>query len=198
MSLPSARTFLATALAVALAGTSLSAWSRPGVNLKKYKLELKGTYALPTSVFGTVTVDDPVPLLPMRIQVSFSDLPGKTTGAQIHCCTSAPGDSGVAIEVSGFPLGVTDGHMDQTFNLALAPTYSSLFISNNGGTAQGAFAALAAAMDAGQSYFSIRTEAFPNGEVRALMVPVPEPSSWALLAAGLAGVGLTVRRRRSA
>ena len=48
----------------------------------------------------------------------------------------------------------------------------------------------------GNSYFNIHSTAFTSGEIRANLTPVPEPSTYALLLAGLAVVGGVATRRR--
>jgi hypothetical protein len=48
---------------------------------------------------------------------------------------------------------------------------------------------------AGKTYFNIHDSVFPNGEIRGQLVPVPEPSTLALLGVGL-GAGALLRRRR--
>jgi MYXO-CTERM domain-containing protein len=50
------------------------------------------------------------------------------------------------------------------------------------------------ALLAGDTYFNIHTAAFPGGEIRGQLNPVPEPSAFAL---GVVGLGaLTLMRRR--
>ena len=147
---------------------------------------------------GTTTVTIDFDLLTMRVEASFSGLTGTVTAAHIHCCVDPGANVGVATQLptfTGFPLGVTAGSYDQTFDMALASSYNPTFVTNNGGSVSGAFNALVAGLDAGKAYFNLHTSTFGGGELRGLLVPVPEPETWALMIAGLAGVGWAARRR---
>jgi len=137
----------------------------------------------------------------LHVVASFSDLIGTTTAAHIHCCIS-PDDAvpiaGVATTVPsfpGFPLGVTSGVFDATFDTTLASTYRAGFIAANGGTVASAEAALFAGMVAGHAYFNIHTTFAPGGEIRGFLA-VPAPGTLAFLVAGLMGVGAALRMRR--
>lgn len=138
----------------------------------------------------------------LRVQADFMDLLGNVTAAHIHCCTAAPGNVGVAVmppSLTGFPLGVTSGTYDQTFDLTDLGSYSASFVTNfGGGTEAGAEAALVAGLDAGQAYFNIHTSVFGGGEIRGFLAPqatVPEPQTLALVGGGLLLIGLMASRR---
>jgi hypothetical protein len=51
----------------------------------------------------------------------------------------------------------------------------------------------------GRSYINFHTIQFPGGEIRGNIGAVPEPSTWAMMILGFAGVGyMTYRRRKTA
>jgi hypothetical protein len=93
---------------------------------------------------------------------------------------------------------VKAGSYDQTFNMAQAGSYNAAYITNNGGTVGSAFNALTAGLDAGKAYFNLHTSTFGGGEVRAVLTPVPEPTSSGMALVGVALVGATLRSRRQA
>ena len=147
---------------------------------------------------ATITINDI--LNTMRVQVSFSGLTAGTTASHIHTPTSSPftGTAGVATTTPtfpGFPLGVTSGTYDQTFDLTSTSSYNPSFVTANGGTTAGAEAALLTGIQAGEAYLNIHTTNFPGGEIRGFLVVVPEPGTTLLMAAGLGAMLLGWRRR---
>ena len=150
--------------------------------------------ASPGTGSSTVTID--TTLNTMRVQAAFSGLLAGVTASHIHAATATPltGTAGVATQAptfSGFPLGVTSGVYDQTFDMTLASSFNASYITAQGGTPASAFAALTAAMTQGRAYLNIHSSAFPGGEIRGFLVPTPGGLS--LL--GFAGIAALRRKR---
>ena len=138
----------------------------------------------------------------LDLHVTFSGLTSPTIAAHIHAPTLAPfsGKAGVATQVPffiGFPIGVTSGTYDQTFNTLDSSFYNPAFLTANGGTAAGAEAVFAQALDQGKAYFNIHTENFPSGEIRSFLrvLPVPDASP-TMLFLGMGLIGLEMFRRK--
>lgn len=149
------------------------------------------------SGFATVTFD--TGLHRLSIATSWSGLSGTTTVAHIHCCVNAPGTVGVAVTPGtfpGFPVGVTAGAYATTLDLTQSSTYTAGFRNTfGGGTVAGAEAALLQGLWDRRAYLNIHTTAFPGGEIRGFLTPVPEPASWALLVLGFGVLGGAMRSR---
>lgn len=148
---------------------------------------------------GLVTYDDLTNVL--SIWVEWSGLTGVGVQAHIHCCVATPpGNVGIAVDLwlPGDPSRPATGSYSAVFDLDEVNPFRAAFTLANGGTTESAFAALRAAMDAGEgrAYFNIHTAMYPGGEIRGDIARVPEPSMMMLTVAGL-GL-LALRRRRAA
>lgn len=151
----------------------------------------------PGTGFALVTFDTITNM--MRVQVNFADLEGTTTASHIHAPTAAPGTgtAGVATTTptfTGFPLTVTSGTYDHTFDMTLSTSYNPAYVTANGGTVAAAEAALLASLAADKAYLNVHSTVFPGGEIRGFLVPTPEPGT--VLLAGLALLGLGILRRK--
>lgn len=150
----------------------------------------------PGTGWARATID--FDLVTMRVEAQFSGLTGTTTAAHIHARNnSSTANGGVATMLpsfTGFPLGVSSGSMDTTFDMAQASSYNASFITNNGGTVSSAFNALVGKMRSGLTYFNVHTSTFGGGEVRADLQPVPEPAT--MTAVGLGVIALLRRKRK--
>ena len=159
---------------------------------------------------GTAILDLDVAAHTLRVQISFSGLvptappgaPVGTTAAHIHCCLPSPFATGVNAGVAtttptflGFPLGVLAGTYDNTLNLTLASSYNPAFVTLVGGLAN-AETSLVNGLLGGLTYLNVHTSAFPGGEIRGFVVQIPEPEAYVLLLAGLAIIGISMRKRR--
>ena len=131
----------------------------------------------------------------LTVDEAFSGLiGGPASAAHIHCCAPTGTAAGVAVPFTGFPAA-TSGTYDMSFDLTLAATYNSAFLTANGGTAASAEAALITALNAGQTYANIHDATFPGGEIRGQLLLTPEPGTAGLLLLGALSA-LAVSRKR--
>ena len=160
-------------IAVVMIGTAAPA----DAAVVTYWTNLNGANEAPPNAspgVGAAQVDIDVVAHTMRVQASFAGLLGNTTACHIHAPTAVAGTgtAGVATmtpSFTGFPLGVTAGAMDQTFDLTLAASFNAPFVTANGGTAAGAEAALALFMSQGRAYFNVHTSVVGGGEIRGFL-----------------------------
>ena len=100
----------------------------------------------------------------------FSGLLAPQTAAHVH--RGAPGVNGpVVIGAPTFPLG--------------SPIHYETMISDQ----------VESDLLAGMLYLNVHSTLYPRGEIRGQLMPVPEPSTYALWGAGFLGVVTYLRRR---
>jgi hypothetical protein len=150
---------------------------------------------------GTAIVTVDFDQMTMRVQETFSNLTAGVIASHIHCCTATPnsGVAGVATVTptfTDFPSGVTSGSYDHTFDMTLASSYNSAFVTAKGGIDE-AFQALVTGLNTGTAYTNIHSSDFMMGEIRGFLAPIPEPETYAMLLAGLGLIGAVARRRRA-
>lgn len=125
-----------------------------------------------------VTYDSATHLL--SVSVTFSGLiGGAATASHIHAPASPGTNAPVAVAFTGFP-NATTGTYSNSFDLTLLSTYTSAFVTANGGTAASAETALANDMASDLSYVNIHNATFPGGEIRGTL-RVPDVVSTVLL-----------------
>lgn len=168
----------------------------------EFVADLSGAKEVPPNASpgtGSVTATFDLTTHTLDLHVTFSGLTSPTIAAHIHAPTPFPfsGVAGVATQVPsfvGFPLDVTSGTFDQTFNTSDSSFYNPDFITANGGTVAGAEAAFAQALDQGKAYFNIHTENFGGGEIRGFLhVPDAIPT---MVCLGMSLIGLEMFRRK--
>jgi len=137
----------------------------------------------------------------LELHVIFSGLTSPTIAAHIHAPTPFrfSGKAGVATQVpffDGFPIGVTSGTYDHTFDTSDSAFYNPDFITNNGGTVDAAEAVFASALADGRAYLNIHTENFPSGEIRGFLFTPDSGPTIVCLGLGLIGLGMFRRKFR--
>ena len=173
-----------------------------------YTADLLGSNEEPANASpgtGTARVTIDAAAHSMRVEVTFTGLLGTSTASHIHVI-NGPGDANTSDTLGpvatttpsfvGFPLGVTSGSMDQTYDTLFTTSYRAGFITDSGGTVALAEAALFSGISSGRAYLNIHSTVVPGGEIRGFLRPVavPEPASLWLLGTGV--LVLVARRRR--
>ena len=149
--------------------------------------------------FGTVTFDDVTSVL--SLSLTWAGLTGPGVQAHIHCCPLPTANAGIAVDL--WLVANTQpaaGTFTRVADLDLENPFRTAFVTANGGTVNGAMAALVAAMNIGNAYFNIHTNTFPGGEIRGNITPArvqaPEPATLLLLTLGAGALGGGRLRRR--
>ena len=133
---------------------------------------------------GTLSFDTVANTLTLN-NITYSGLSANSTLAHIHGSnTSVPGQSaGVLYDLAGFTtLGGTAGAFNGTVSLV-------------GGTGGFSLAQQIAQLEGGLWYINIHSSSFGSGEIRGQILPVPEPSTLALLGLGAGALVWRPRRR---
>jgi len=112
----------------------------------------------------------------LTVDVTFSGLSAPAAAAHIHCCGPVEVAEPIAVPFNSFPAG-TSGSFTASFDLTSASSYTSAFLTANGGTAASAEPIFIANLNAGQTYGNIHTSNFPGGEIRGQLAAIPEPAS---------------------
>jgi hypothetical protein len=192
------RRFGLAALAIGL----LNAAAVSNAAIINYYADLSGPNEFPANASpgsGTAFVQYDNTAHTLNVQAIFFGLTGTTTAAHIH--SPIPDINGnplaaVATQTPsfiGFPLGVTGGVFNNTYDLTQASSWRAGYITQFGGTPASAEAAFASQLAAGLAYFNIHTTTFQGGEIRGFLIP--EPCAIAVALTGVAG--LVVIRRAS-
>ena len=127
---------------------------------------------------ASVTFDDVA--FTVAVDETFSGIAANMSGNHIHCCTASPGtgSASVALGFTGLATG-TSGQYTNTFTMP---------VTN--------FSFLLAGVQAGKGYVNIHTPGvYSGGEIRGFLVPVPEPSTYAIMLCGLGLIGWVAKRR---
>ena len=162
-----------------------------GAAIKVYSFNLDSMQEVPANMSSAagsaqITVDDTLGTIEYAV-VAFN-LDGAFTASHIH---------GPAM--SGVNAGVLSNLVTNAY-AAPGPVMIGSFVVANSISFAGMStdATLASAINAmpWMYYVNIHTTAYPGGEVRGQLAPVPEPETYALMLAGLGLVGFMARGRR--
>ncbi len=178
---------VARALSLAL---GLAAATAAGAATQTYTFNLGGSQEVPANgsvAAGSmqITVNDVAGL----ISYSFAGfgLSGSFTAAHIHAAPVGA-NGGVVFDL----VAPADYSGPVMFgSTPIANSWSLLGVNE----AIGSSTAIAINTAPWNYYVNVHTTAFPGGEIRGQLAPVPEPGSWAMLAAGLGLLGWRLRRR---
>jgi hypothetical protein len=150
------------------------------------------------SGFATQTLNDDQTRLEIDITLLGVDLDGMQT-------PDDPDDNVTASHIHAAPAGVNGGivfgfigpNSDTNGDLVIDPVAGTIVsawdLTEGNGTTLGD---QLTNLFAGGLYINVHTPAFPGGEIRGQILPVPEPGSLALLAIGLIAIAFVRRAPR--
>lgn len=187
MNMISRLTVLAASLALPMAASAA---------IQVYSFNLDGLQEVPANLSpaagsAQITVDDDANEI--SFVVTAFNLQGDYKFAHIHGPAMADENAGVVFGLTGSNL---DASGPVTVGSFVIPNSIALVGSN-----KAAGGSLAAEINAKPwlYYVNLHTEAYPGGEIRGQLAPVPEASTYAMMLGGLGLVGfMAARRRRSA
>jgi len=128
----------------------------------------------------------------LSINGAFSGISGNWTADHIH----GPGAPGINANVLyGLQTPYTTLNADQRSGTIIG---SFSLVDNPGNPPSGfTIAQQLSQLDSGLWYVNIHSQTFGGGEIRGQILPVPEPSTLALIALSIGAGGWYIRRRRS-
>jgi hypothetical protein len=157
--------------------------------------------------FATFTLNAARTQLSMSATIFNIDVTGTQTAdandnlgaAHIHCCTTQNPGANAPVRWGFFGTPDNDVSPKQLVVTPLVGAVGGTFTSiwdapeGNGNTT---LADWLPGILAGQAYLNFHTAQNPAGEIRGAIAVVPEPSTYVLMATGLAAIGMAARRRR--
>lgn len=184
------------ALSAVLLAASLSLPVAANAATQVYSFNLDGLQEVPPNASPAAgsaqfTVDDTLDTI--TFVLTAFNLQGTFAAAHIHGPAMAGVNAGVVFSLTGAnadyagqvmagPFAIPNSYMLYGANKAAGPSLADLINAQPW-----------------MYYVNLHTSAFPGGEIRGQMAPVPEASTYAMMLGGLGLVGfMAARRRRSA
>jgi CHRD domain/PEP-CTERM motif len=180
---------------IAAAALAAAATPAPAATLLSTTLSgLNETTPNPSTATGSGTLLLSNDQNSIDVFLQWAGLTGPATGGHVHCCAFQGANGPVAIDFG--PSGVATGSLIRTYDLTLLATYTSGFVSANGGTATSARTAFLNGLLSGRTYYNVHSARYPGGEIRGQLAAVPEPATWGMMIAGFGIIGGAMRLRQ--
>lgn len=157
-----------------------------------YSFNLNGLQEVPANgspAAGSmqITIDDTANLI--SYQFTGFNFTGTFAAAHIHGVAPVGVNAGVVYNL----VPAADYSGPVTFGPVSIPNSWALLGQNETNMAAGLGALINA--QPWNYYVNVHTSAFPGGEIRGQLAPIPEAGTWAMMLAGIAVVGWQLRRR---